>query len=49
MVIQLGVTRLKKTRSRISSPRLVCGKGEKGWCDLVCGAPVDGRANANLC
>ena len=37
VVIQLGVTRLKKTRSCISSPRFAWGKGEKGRCDLVCG------------
>ena len=26
-------------------PGLVWGKAEKGWCDLVCGAPLDDWAN----
>ena len=33
VVIQLGVTRLKKTGFVYP---LFGGKGEKGWCDLVC-------------
>ena len=36
VVIQLGVTSLKKT---------YLGEGKKGWCDLVCGAPLDDWAN----
>ena len=36
LVIQLGVTRLKKTEF-VYLLAVVWRKGEKGWCDLVCG------------
>ena len=34
VVIRLGETGLKNTRFVL--PGLVLGKGEKGWCDVVC-------------
>ena len=43
MLIQLGVMSLKKTRFMCLLDLL--GKAEKGWCDLVCGAPLDDWAN----
>ena len=30
-------------------PKTCLREGEKGWCDLVCGAPVDDWENASLC
>ena len=48
MAIRLGVTGLRKTRI-VYLLGLFEGRGEKGQCDLVCGAPLDGWANAGLC
>ena len=50
MVIQLGLTRLKKRQGPVSPLLdLLEGRAEKGRCDLMCGAPVDDWANASLC
>ena len=38
VVIGLGVTGLKKTRI-VYLLGILGGRGEKWWCDLVCGAP----------
>ena len=48
MVIQLGVTTVKKISLCISYPCLREGRG--GWngqCDLVCGAPLNDWAKAS--
>ena len=48
MVIQLGVTGLRIARV-VYLLDLFEGRGEKGECDLVCGAPLDDWTNADLC
>ena len=48
MVIQLEGTGLRKTRV-VYLLDLSEGTGEKGQCDLVCGAPLDDWANTGLC
>ena len=48
VVIQLGLTELEKIRL-VYLLDLFEGKGEKGQCDLVCGAPSDDWANGGYC
>ena len=48
MVILLGVTGLRKTRV-VYLLDLFEGRGEKGQCELVYGAPSNDCANAGLC
>ena len=47
MVIRLKVRGLKKT-FLLCHLALFWGRGKKGWCDLVCEAPLDDWANGGF-